>query len=211
MGKSVRINEEIRQVFIGHRSLKTLIASAIEVYNRETNGALIGKNTTRKLEGKRRKVISVMDVYPFQTEKRTPSEVIHGNKSAFRRVMRSMKGMKFDIIGGYHSHPYPYGSIGLSKGDIKSIREEVDDMVKINRELEMDKWLEVLISIKRKDYSTKQELGWSMFDTGKKIRVLLKTGKYMGYYIIISAYWVLLDQKKPRVEEVNVFIPWVLE
>ncbi len=205
------MEEHPRNVFIGHRCFKSLIASAIEVYNRETNGALIGKNVTRKIEGKRRKVISVREVYPFQTEKRTPSEVIHGNKEAFRRVMRSMHGMKFDIVGGFHSHPHPYGKVGLSDGDIVSIRDEIRDMKKIHRNLAMDKWLEVLISIRRRDYATPQEMGWSMFDTGKKVKVLLKTGKYMGYHVIISAHWVLFDQKKPRVKEANVFVPWILE
>ncbi|MBN2042596.1 MAG: hypothetical protein JW754_02210 [Candidatus Aenigmarchaeota archaeon] len=203
--------EHPRNVFIGHRCFKSLIASAIEVYNRETNGALIGKNVTRKIESERRKVISVREVYPFQLDRRTPSEVEHGNKAAFRRVIRSMHGMKFDIIGGFHSHPWPYTKIGLSQGDIISITEELKDMRKINRNLKMDKWLEILISIKRKDYNTPQELGWSMFDTGRKVRVLLKTGKYMGYYIIISAYWVLFDKKKPRVKEASVFVPWILE
>ncbi len=205
------MEEKLREVYIGHRCFKSIIASAIEVYNRETNGALIGKNVTRKIESKRREVISVREVYPFQTEKRKPSEVDHGNKAAFRRVISSMHGMKFGLIGGFHSHPYPYGEIGLSEEDIISIRKETRDMKKINKKLAMNRWLEVLVSIRRRDYSTPQEMGWSMFDTGKKVRVLLKIGKYMGYHIIISAYWILLDRKKPGVKEVNVFVPWILQ
>ncbi|MCK4497271.1 MAG: Mov34/MPN/PAD-1 family protein, partial [Candidatus Aenigmarchaeota archaeon] len=99
---------DFRDVFIGKRSFKTLIASAIEVYSRETNGALLGRNTTMNIDGVKKKVLSIKDVYPIQTEKRKRSEVSHGNIAAFERFLRAMRSLKTNIVGGFHSHPHPY-------------------------------------------------------------------------------------------------------
>jgi len=204
------MEEKLRGVSMNHRAFKSVIVSAIEVYNRETNGCLTGRKTTTMLYGRKKRVISVRGVYPFQMEKRTPSEVIHGNIAAFRRAMGSMKGLGLEIIGGYHSHPYPYGSIGLSEGDVTSIRDEIKSLTKMGVKVDKEKWLEVLVCLRKKSYAKPQELGWSVFDSGNKVRVLLKTDKYVGYHVVISAYWILFNYKKPRVREVNVSVPLLI-
>ncbi len=209
-----------RDVFIEKRSFRTLIASAIEVYNRETNGALLGRNAIREIKGRRTKVVSVKEVYPFQTEKRTPSEVIHGNKAAFRRVLRTFESLRTEIIGGYHSHPYPYGFVGLSKGDVKSVKEDIEAMLKIGQERVRNGWIELLLSIKRKDYKRPGKTEWYICDYVKKLRVRVRTREKTGYDILISAYWVYPKEefgKKPvkdmkfGVKEVAVYVPWLIE
>lgn len=212
--------EGFREVFIERRSFRSLIASAIEVYNKETNGALLGRSATREISGQKTRVVSVKEVYPFQTEKRTPSEVIHGNKAAFRRVLRAMETLDTEIIGGYHSHPYPYGYVGLSEGDITSVKEDIEAMVKIGQERVKKGWIELLLSIKRKDYLKPGKREWYICDYVKKLRARLRTKQKTGYDVLISAYWVYPKEKygvKPikhmkfGVKEVAVFVPWNLE
>lgn len=209
-----------RDVFIERRSFRALVTSAIEVYNRETNGALFGRNATREIEGKETEVVSVKEVYPFQTEKRTPSEVIHGNISAFNRMLRAFESLGTEIIGGYHSHPYPYGFVGLSKGDITSVKEDIEAMTKIGQTRVKKGWLELLLSIKRKDYVKPQKPEWYICDYVKKLRARIRTAEKRGYDILVSAYWIYPKEKygkKPikkmkfGVKEVAVYVPWVVE
>ncbi|MCD6590405.1 MAG: hypothetical protein J7K72_00345 [Candidatus Aenigmarchaeota archaeon] len=211
---------EFRNIFIEKRSFKTLITSAVEVYNRETNGALLGRNAIRKIKGRKMKVISIKEVYPFQTEKRRPSEVIHGNISAFKRVLRAVESLQTEIIGGYHSHPYPYGYVGLSEGDVVSIKEDIDVMIKIGQERIKNGWVEILLSIKRKDYRRPSKIKWYICDYEKKLRVRIRTEEKTGYDILVSAYWVYPKEefgKKPikdmkfGVKEVAVYVPWIFE
>lgn len=212
---------KFRDVFIERRSFKTLITSAIEVYNRETNGALLGRNAVREINGRKMKVVSVKEAYPFQTEKRTPSEVIHGNISAFKRVLRAFESLKTEIIGGYHSHPYPYGGfVALSEGDVTSIKEDIEAMVKIGQERVRRGWIELLLSIKRKDYKRPGKKEWYICDYVKKLRVRLRTKEKTGYDVLVSAYWVYPKEKfgeKPikkmkfGVKEVAVYVPWIIE
>jgi proteasome lid subunit RPN8/RPN11 len=209
-----------RDVFIERRSFRTLITSAIEVYNRETNGALLGRNAVREINGRKTNVVSVKEVYPIQTEKRTPARVVHGNISAFKRMLRAFESLGTEIIGGYHSHPYPYGFVGLSKGDVKSIKEDIESMAKIGQKRVRKGWLELLLSIKGKDYVKPQKPEWYICDYVKKLRVRVRTREKRGYDILISAYWVYPKEKygeKPikkmrfGVREVSVYVPWILE
>jgi len=211
---------EFRDIFIERRTFRSILTSAIEVYNRETNGALLGRRAVHEINGKKREMVSVKEVYPFQTEKRTPSKVIHGNKAAFRRVLRAFESLGTEIIGGYHSHPYPYGFVGLSQGDILSVKEDVEAMTRIGQERVRNGWLELLLSIKRKDYAKKQKPEWYICDYVKKLRVRVRTREKRGYDILVSAYWVYPREKygkKPvkemrfGVKEVAVYVPWILE
>jgi hypothetical protein len=212
---------KFRDVFIERRSFRTLITSAIEVFNRETNGALFGRNAVREIDGRKTDVVSVKEIYPFQTEKRTPSQVLHGNISAFNRVLRAIESLGTEIIGGYHSHPYPYGGfVHLSKDDVVSIKEDIKEMIKIGQERIRKGWIEVLLSIRRKDYVKPHKPEWYICDYVKKLRVRVRTRKKIGYDILISAYWVYPREKfgkKPiskmkfGVKEVAVYVPWIIE
>ena len=210
---------EFRDVFLENRSLKTIITSAIEVYNRETNGALLGRYSIHHIKGRKVKLISVKEIYPFQMEERKPSQVEHANTAAFKRFIRATDTMRNEIIGGYHSHPVPYDKVRLSKGDIVSIREDIEEMEKLGQDRVKRGWLEVLLSITRKEYKKTHRPDWYICDYMKKLRVRVRTRKTMGYDIIISAYWVYpkrqkdLTEKKPTkwnmgVKEVAVYAPW---
>ncbi len=207
---------DFRDVFIGKRSFKTLIASAIEVYSRETNGALLGRNTTMNIDGVKKKVLSIKDVYPIQTEKRKRSEVSHGNIAAFERFLRAMRSLKTNIVGGFHSHPHPYEGNVLSRSDVEFIRDEIKVMSKIGQKKIEGGWLEILISIRRKNYKRPGMSKWYMCSYVKKIRCKVRTQKRVGYDIIVSAYWVYpkkIKKKKTQygVKEAAVYVPWIIE
>lgn len=216
------IEAGLKDVYIGHRSLKTMVTSAIEVYNRETNGALLGRRSTHEINGRKMSLVSIKAVYPFQTDRRMPSEVEHGNVAAFKRFLRATESLKTEIIGGYHSHPYPYESIRLSEGDINSVKEDTQAMEKIGQERVKKGWLEVLLSIEKKEYKKPKKPEWYICDYIKRIRVRVRTREKTGYDVIISAYWVypksqkMTKEKKPldwdmKVKEVAVYVPWIIE
>lgn len=194
----------MRSVFLESHVFRTLVTSAIEVYNRETNGVLIGRPSVRKVDGCRESMMVITDAYPLQTERRKPTEVFHGNEAAFRRAIRSLKTMKVDIVGGYHSHTWPYGEKAPSKGDIEHIGTEIGY-------IHSKKWLELIISIKRKEYSSTAPSGWNVQDLSKKVRAILRTEPDIGYDITISAHWIDYSHKRPKVTEVAIFVPWLLD
>ena len=219
-GSAKREEAGFRDVFIENRAFKTLITSAIEVYNRETNGVMLGRNTTRGIKDEKTKVVSIKEVYPFQTEERKPSEVVHGNIAAFKRVLRTISSFESEIVGGYHSHPHPYQTIRLSRADIDSIREDIEAMIKAGQERVKNGWIEVLLSIKRKDYARPKGREWYICDYVKRLRCHVRTRAKVGYDILISAYWIYpkgkIDQKNIKdiefgIREVAVFVPWNLD
>ena len=61
-----------------------LVTSAVEAYNRETNGFLVGNQGTRLVRQRPREVTVLRAAYPLQTEDRKPNWVSHGNEKAFR-------------------------------------------------------------------------------------------------------------------------------
>ncbi len=210
---------ELRDIFIESLSFKELVTSAIEVYNRETNGVLLGRRTFKEIKGEKKKVISIKNVYPFQMERRTPSEVTHGNIAAFKRVLRTIDSFDAEIVGGYHSHTPPYDVVRLSRGDIKSIKEDIEAMLKIGHRRLAKGWVEILLSIKRKKYVKPSGREWYICDYIKKLRCYLRTQKRVGWDILLSAYWVYpkkaIEGTSTRktefgVKEVAVYVEWIL-
>src|SRR5881628_3520087 len=63
-----------RSAFVG------LVTSAVEAYNRETNGFLVGNRGTRLMKQRPREVTVLRAAYPLQTEDRKPNWVSHGNE-----------------------------------------------------------------------------------------------------------------------------------
>jgi proteasome lid subunit RPN8/RPN11 len=194
----------MRNVFLKSHVFRMLVTSAIEVYNRETNGVLIGRPSVRKIDGDREPLMIITDAYPLQTERRKPSEVFHGNEAAFKRAISSLKTLKVDIVGGYHSHTWPYGVKGPSEGDVEHIGTEMGY-------IHSKRWLELIISIKRREYSGLAPMGWNVQDLSKKVRAILRTEPDIGYDITLSAHWIDFSHKKPKVEEAAVFVPWLLD
>jgi proteasome lid subunit RPN8/RPN11 len=211
---------DMRDIFIESHAFKELITSAIEVYNRETNGVLLGHKTFKAIKGEKKNVVSIKNVYPFQMERRTPSEVTHGNIAAFKRVLRTIDSFEAEIVGGYHSHTPPYDVVRLSHGDIKSIKEDIEAMLKIGHRRVAKGWIEILMSIKRKEYKKPRTREWYICDYIKKLRCYLRTHEKIGYDVLLSAYWIYpkkeiegadLRKIKFGIREVAVYVEWILD
>lgn len=197
---------ETAVIWIMDSRLKPLLTSAIEVYNRETDGVFSGKFVLREIMGRKRTVLYVENAYPFQTAERKPSEVYHGNIAAFERVMQSLTSADIEFVGGYHSHPAPYKLARPSKSDIEFIKEELDFIRKSKELRTQSEWLEILICIKRRGYARKQKTGWRSRRHGKKMRFSLTITPYTRYEILMSAYWIGFSGKKHVVSESKVHI-----
>ncbi|HDD72460.1 MAG TPA: hypothetical protein ENG00_00035 [Candidatus Aenigmarchaeota archaeon] len=202
--------ERVIPVFIDSQCLRSLVTSALEVYNRETNGALIGKLSVRKIRGKRRRVMSIKDIYVYQTDIRKPSEVYHGNISAYKRVLNSLRSMKMNIVGGYHSHAFPYNCSRLSADDILFAEEEMEAINKSRYHANLSRWLEILLSLRKWESKKKHRTGWEIKKLSKKLRVIVATSERIKYDVFVSAYWITFMDGKPRVREARVFTPWVV-
>lgn len=200
--------QKVKPVFLEDQCLRSLITSAMEVYNRETNGLLIGRNTKKKISRSMRKVMSIRDVYPYQTDIRKPSEVSHGNMAAFRRVISSISSMQTKIAGGYHSHCWPIERIKLSKSDIGFSKDEMGYTNK-NRKNGLTEWLEILLSVKKREYTEPHEIGWFLTELEKGVRSLIVMNTFEGYSVTINAYWIK-HGKKPTVREAKVYASWLV-
>ena len=95
-----------------------LVTSAIEAYNRETNGFLIGAERARKLRRFPQDVAVLKAAYPIQTADRNVNWVGTGNGRAFERARGAVANANggLDLLGGYHSHTGSDARAGLSPG-----------------------------------------------------------------------------------------------
>jgi len=167
------------KILINHNCLDMIIASAVEVCPKETNGLLIG----RPINGD----IRVRMAYPFQTDRRMPGSVEHGNISALKRLLSTLDTMNRQIMGGYHSHPYPDGHIRLTKSDVEHIEEEIERIRKL-KSRDAEKWAELVLSVKRKRYEKLFNVGKHISNNGNHLRVVVRTGNYIGFDVKIAGY-----------------------
>ena len=196
-------------IFIDPKNLKTLATSAIEVYNRETNGFIAGKPVLMKIKGRERPVISLNTVYPLQTSDRKPSQVVNGNDLAHNRALSSLSAMNIPLIGGFHSHtdysqdfdPYPE----LSHHDVDFI---ADEMKQINSHGgNIHRWLEVLMTVKKRDYSSVHKKGIKVKPFKRKLGLEVITAPYTSYKITLAGYWLQNGTQKLRVDgEAKIFV-----
>ncbi len=189
-------------ICINPKTLKTLATSAIEVYKRETNGFIAGRPTLMKIRGKEKPVISLHTVYPLQTADRKPSQVVNGNDLAHRRALSSLSAMNFPLLGGFHSHtdynpdfsPFPE----LSHNDVEFIE---DEMKQINSHGgNIHRWLEVLMTIKKKEYSSTHKTGIKTKPFKRKLGLEVITAPYTSYKITLAGYWLQNGTQKLRID-----------
>jgi proteasome lid subunit RPN8/RPN11 len=194
-----------------------IIASAVEAYNRETNGFIMGTRRSRR-DGNGGSVAVLESAYPIQTEMRMPSWVSHGNLSAFDRAKFTVRHLKvgLDLLGGYHSHTGSLGMASLSDMDLAYIKDEIHEMTRRggNGHRETN-WLEVVVAIRKKEFRNPRKLLWSWREYPKKIGCRVPLSEYKGFDATMGAYWVTAltdgNGQPPRVKKVNeatLRIPW---
>src|SRR6059036_1920211 len=145
-----------RSAFVG------LDTSAVEAYNRETNGFLVGNRGTRRMKQRPREVTVLRTAYPLQTSDRKVNWVSHGNEKAFKRARGAIENadVGYAILGGFHSHTGDDGAASLSRTDLDYV---ADELRRISRDRPTDrvKWLEVVMALKRREWSSPHEAGWA--------------------------------------------------
>src|SRR3989442_14338855 len=82
-----------RSAFVG------LVTSAVEAYNRETNGFLVGNRGTRLMKQRPREVTVLRAAYPLQTEDRKLNWVGNGNGKALKRARGAFKNLNRGYAG----------------------------------------------------------------------------------------------------------------
>lgn len=162
----------------------SLAASAIEAYDRETNGFLVGNGS------RRRAVLSA--AYPLQTAERKRNWVAHGNQRAFDRARRTVDQMYvgLHLLGGFHSHTRADGAASLSLTDLDYIGEELRRINAPAHKFVQDRWLEVVIAIRRKEYERLRDVRWSLRRYKRKIGATVVLQPGIGYDLTFAAYWV---------------------
>lgn len=161
-------------VHIDPRCLITsLVPSVVEEYHKEVSGYLIGGNARSRMK--------VISAYPFQTDERKQTWVMHGNLSAVKRVNRVMKTMRMSLVGGFHTHPE--GPSHLSRSDVDFIQEKMD-------EHSLESWFELLVAVTKKEYTNPHRTGWKLKEHMNKLNMLIKPDPWTGYSITLSGHWV---------------------
>ncbi len=193
----------MHDIYLNPKSLKTLVASAIEVYNRETNGFISGKLVLKKIKNRDKPLISLNTVYSLQTSERKPSQVVNGNALAHKRAVTSLAAMNIQLIGGFHSHtdynpdfnPYPE----LSTDDVNFIGDEMKHLN--NSGHNIHHWLELLMAVKKKEYSSAHEKGIKINPLKKRLGLEITTDPYTSYKITLAGYWLQNGTQKLRIEK----------
>jgi len=190
-----------------------LSAAAIEAYNRETNGFLLGGRTVRRVRRPRR-VAVLRAAYPIQTEERRPSSVAHGNLKAFERARRTVSNLYvgMDLVGGFHSHTGADGAPALSRLDLEYIEDELNHLIRQGEGRE--EWLELVVAIRRRSYARAQEVGWTFRRYARKVGTTIVIKPDLGYDVTLAGYWVPVEPNggtrvyagKP--EEARLHMPW---
>lgn len=89
-------------------------------------------------------------------------------------------------MGEYHSHIYKRDEErqrGLSKADVDFISGRIE-------ELGVKYWIEMVLTIKTKDYEENQEVGEFFVQYKNKLRVILRDTPRHAYDIVMGAYKV---------------------
>jgi len=194
-----------------------LVTSAIEAYNRETNGFLIGAGRARKIRRVPREVAVLMAAYPIQTAVRKVNWVANGNGRAFERARQSVENAYagLDLIGGFHSHTGADAHASLSRLDIEYIEDEFQALNRGRPEPVRDRWLEVVLAIRRREYTSPQEIRWTLRRYTRKLGAKIVLQSHAGYDITMGGYWVY-GEKNGRpgslfvasTEEARLHAPW---
>lgn len=190
-------------------AFSTILRGAIEVRGKETMFHLYGN--------KSRKRFFVENADPLQTAYRGSTRVEPENISALERlalfneafitpvIKKSRKVKK--RVGEAHTH-----TANLNQRNCRlTIRDKRGDgdlayIEDIMKDENIQDWLEIIVSIKFKDYNKIYEPDTVILSYPKKERVISKNGR-VGWDIILAAYHVIQDNKRLRVNELPIILP----
>lgn len=197
----------MKYVMIDPECFFSMVFSSIEVYNRETTGFLMGNVRRRIIHRKMENIVACEMAYPLQTARRKPTSVGRGNIRAFERTRALVPSLGLFLVGEYHSHPNMEAT--LTKEDIDYIEERMEQIYESGENLIENYWLELVISIRKRRYKSKQKIGWNWSDYRTKARCVVKIDPYLGYDLTIGGYWVHIEDNRVKKSETVIYIPWV--
>jgi proteasome lid subunit RPN8/RPN11 len=181
----------------------SLVNSAVEVYNRETTGLLVGAERWRVIGGRRRRVMALEGAYPLQTAARSVTWVEHGNHSAALRARTAVDSLGFRILGEYHSHTN--NEQGLSRADVEYARQALRSL----NGHAPKRWLELVLGLRRKEYASSRRPGFTWREYARKVGCTVVLSPRTGFDVTIAGYWVTPDgDSGARCVEATVHVPW---
>lgn len=172
-----------RECFVG------LATAAIEAYNRETSGFLVGDVRLRQLRDRRQPVTVLRAAYPLQTAERKPNSVARGNEKAFERAHRAMTNLDVgvEVLGEFHSHTGADGDASLSRTDLDYVAEQIGPRARAGGDA---RWLEVVVALKRRTWATPHRIGWTARPYRRKLGCTVALDPEHGYDLVVGGYFV---------------------
>lgn len=192
------MSKKISSIKLSESCYYTILRSVIESWPREVMGEIYGKKESH---------VKASHAYQFVTAERKPTYVSYGNNEAINRLRRldhvisRDKYLKNKLIGGFHSHVITRSNRGLHRRDQNSLSKE--DLEFIRQELEMsgkEEWIEVLIRVEKKDYSTPAKEGKKVTFLGKKMKIIIRDRPLEGYELTFSAFHISKDMKVSEIK-----------
>lgn len=198
-----------RECFVG------LATAAIEAYNRETNGFLVGNRAVRVVRNRRRAVSVLRAAYPLQTAERKPNSVARGNARAFERAQRAMSNLDVgvEVLGEFHSHTGPDGDATLSRTDLEYVAGELGRRARTDPP---DPWLEVVVALRRRSWERPHRIGWTTRSYRRKLGATVAIDPTHGFDLVLGGYWVTRtpdgapDAWDLVTREAKLVAPWTL-
>src|SRR3989440_10091543 len=94
----------------------------------------------------------------------------------------------YAVLGGFHSHTGDDGAASLSRTDLDYV---ADELRRISRDRPADrvKWLEVVMALKRRQWSSSHEAGWATRRYRRKIGCTVALDPNHGYDMTIGGDW----------------------
>ncbi|MGQ0797078.1 MAG: Mov34/MPN/PAD-1 family protein [Methanobacteriota archaeon] len=172
-----------RECFVG------LATAAIEAYNRETSGFLVGNRATRRIRERRKPVAVLRAAYPLQTAERKPNSVGRGNAKAFERAHRAIANLDVgvEVLGEFHSHTGPDGDASLSRTDLEYVAEQIGPRARAGSDA---RWLEVVVALKRRTWAVPHRIGWTTRPYRRKLGCTVALDPAHGYDLVVGGYLV---------------------
>lgn len=173
----------IREVFLYEIPFMSMIVSAVEVYNEECLGVLLGHKSWSSLDKIRRAIVE--QAIPYQAAERTRKTVEVEEKYELRCKDMIYKLSSLEPLGDFHSHPQTGTS--LTPEDKKSMDVGA---------------IEIVISISKKKRTTH----WRYDDYRKEL-----TGVFGDFRFRIAAYSYFKSTKSvEKYQKIDVLCPFAL-
>src|SRR5207247_6447954 len=115
----------------------------------------------------------------------------HGNEKAFQRARGAIENadVGYDVLGGLHSQTGDDGAANRSRTDLDYVADELRRISR-GRPADRVKWLEVVMALKRRAWSSSHEAGWATRRYRRKIGCTVALDATHGYDMSIGGYWV---------------------